>query len=133
MTAADSGPVTADPQHRLYGAPIVAGSESKRPINEAPTNFGRQLPIVARTRALIVVERLLEACDVIRVGRAGGGEGAMQIVEGEQMVVDMRHPRARDRGPAVADVDACEFEPPQKRSCVDAVEHRVIGELRRGE
>ena len=53
----------------------------------------------------------------------------MQIVEGEHMVVDMRHPLARDRRPAIADVDARKFEPPQQRGGVDAVERRVVGEL----
>ena len=38
-----------------------------------------------------------------------------------------------DRRPAVADIDPREFEPPQKRSGVDAVERRVVGELGRGE
>src|SRR5271168_1808451 len=92
MAAADPGRVVTDGQNGFDGAPMVAGSESKHAINEAPADFGRDLPIVAGTRAFIVVERLPQACDVIWVGRAGGGEGAMQIVEGKQMVVDMRHP-----------------------------------------
>ena len=50
--------------------------------------------------ALIVVERPDEACRVVGVGRAGGGEGAMQIVEGEHMVVDMRHPCCRRPAPS---------------------------------
>ena len=66
---------------------------------------------------------------MIRIRRARGGEGAMQIVESEHVVVDMRHPFVGDRRPAVADVDARKFEPPQKRSGVDAVERRVVGEL----
>ena len=57
----------------------------------------------------------------------------MQIVEGEHMVVDMRHPLTRDRPPALADVDAGEFEAPEQRGGVDAVERRVVGELGRGE
>ncbi len=70
---------------------------------------------------------------MIGLGRARGGEGAMEIVEGEQMVVDMRHPCLRDRPPAVANVDSGELEPPKERSGVDAVERRVIGQLWRGE
>ena len=70
---------------------------------------------------------------MVGVGRARGGEGAMQIVEGEQMVVDMRHPFVGDGRPAVADVDPRELEPPQERSGVDAVERRVVGELGRRE
>ena len=67
------------------------------------------------------------------VGRTRGGEGAMQIVEGEQMVADMRRPLTRDRRPAVADVDPRKFESPQKRCGVDAIERRVVGELGRRE
>ena len=39
----------------------------------------------------------------------------------------------RDRGPAIANVDAFEFEPPQQRGGVDAVERHVVSELRRDE
>ena len=49
------------------------------------------------------------------------------------MVVDMRHPLTRDGRPALADVDAGEFEAPKKRRGVDAVERRVVGEFGRGE
>ena len=57
----------------------------------------------------------------------------MQVVEREHVVVDMRHPLVGDRRPAIADVDARKFEPPQERGGVDAVERRVVGELRRRE
>ena len=133
MAAADPRRVVADRLDRFDGAPVVPGCESKRAIDEAPANFGRHLPVLARPCALVLVERLPQACGVIGLRRTRGGEGAMQIVEGEQMVVDMRHPCVRDRRPAVADIDSRKFKPPQKRGSVDTVERRVIGQLRRGE
>ena len=53
----------------------------------------------------------------------------MQIVEREHMVVDMRHPGARDPFPAIADVDAREFQAPEERGGVDSVERHVVGEF----
>ena len=70
---------------------------------------------------------------MLRVGRAGGGEGAMQIVESEQMIVDMSHPFVGHRRPAVADIDPHKLEPPQQRSRVDAVERGVVSQLGRRE
>jgi hypothetical protein len=49
---------------------------------------------------------------VVEVARASRG-GAVQIVEGEHMLVGMRHPCIGDRRPTITDVDAFEFEPPQ--------------------
>ena len=40
------------------------------------------------------------------IGRASCGEGAVQIVESQQMVVRVRHPCLRDRRPTIANIDA---------------------------
>src|ERR1700733_13141891 len=97
MAAADSGRLMTDGEDRFDGALIVVGREGKHAIDEAPANFGRDLPVLARPNPPPFVERPPQACGVIGLGRTRRGEGAMQIVEGKQMVVDMRHPLARAR------------------------------------
>ena len=98
--------------HRLDGAGARALGEREDAVDERPADLGREAPIVAGAEALIVVERTAQAIDVARVRRACGREGAVQVVESQHVVVDMRHPLPRDRRPAIADVDARKLEPP---------------------
>ena len=53
----------------------------------------------------------------------------MKIVERRDVIVDVAHPRRGDRPPAIANVDAGEFEPPQQAGGVDAVERQVVGKF----
>ena len=72
----------------------------------------------------------MEPDEIVRVPGAGGREGAVQIVEGEHVVVDMGHPGARDWPPAIADIGPRQFEPPEERRRVDSVERHVVAKFR---